>query len=49
LDKKVKDLNREAFEILGDYIGDNTLSPKETFLGYSVKKAFDVVSHNFLG
>ena len=49
LDKKISDLNGEAFEILDDYIWDNTLSPKETFLGFSVKKAFDVVSHSFLG
>ncbi|MFO7797744.1 MAG: hypothetical protein ACQERB_16440 [Promethearchaeati archaeon] len=47
LDKKVKDLNGEAFEMLDNYIWDNTQIPKQEYFDFSVKKAFNVVNDNF--
>ncbi|MFO7795680.1 MAG: hypothetical protein R6W84_05970, partial [Promethearchaeia archaeon] len=43
LDKKVKDLNGEAFEMLDNYIWDNTTIPKEEYYNFSIKKAFGIV------
>jgi len=43
LDKKIKDLNGEAFEILDNYIWDNTNLEKSEYLNYTIKKAFGIM------
>jgi len=47
LDKKVRDLNGETFEMLDNYIWDNTQIPKQQYLNFSIKKAFDIVKSIF--
>jgi hypothetical protein len=47
LDKKVSDLDGEAFEMLDNYIWDNTTIPKEEYYDFSVKKAFGIVKSIF--
>ena len=43
LDKKVSNLNGEAFEILDDYIWDNTILPKKVYLDFCIRKSFVIV------
>jgi hypothetical protein len=47
LNKKVSDLNGEAFEMLDNYIWDNTTIPKREYYDFSVKKAFGIVKSIF--
>jgi hypothetical protein len=47
LDKKVSDLDGEAFEMLDNYIWDNTTIPKGKYYDFSVKKAFGIVKSIF--
>ncbi|MFO7796830.1 MAG: hypothetical protein ACQERB_15270 [Promethearchaeati archaeon] len=43
LNLKVKDLNGEAFEMLENYIWDNTTILKEEYYDFPIKKAFGIV------
>ncbi|MFO7794724.1 MAG: hypothetical protein ACQERB_14830 [Promethearchaeati archaeon] len=47
LDKKLSDLNGEAFEMLDNYIWDNTTIPKDEYYNFSIKKAFGIVKSIF--
>ena len=47
LDKKVSNLDEEAFEMLDNYIWDNTQIPKQKYLNFSIKEAFNVVKSVF--
>jgi len=47
LNKEARDLDGEAFEMLDNYIWDNTQIPKQQYLNFSIKRAFGIVKSVF--